>query len=281
MSSLLSYSFFITQKMKVQLHEGPVYGTLPLLYVFLARTGKVINDVTLVSLDDAGNLIEGGTDTPGRGKERRSAATGVRITFSDGDGPQQTLYYFSTDLSDGSFGRSGFATFCAKLGPADSFIKSASYLLHKSSFNGVRKFLLDHSATILQDDSGVPLAYFNRQGWHVRPFGRYAGPLSIFPGAYQSNMAELFRNATPINFGIGYRWRNNESNLLLAQKSGASTSEEVATPNSLSETAAPGTTNQPTKKTRKRVQRNATGSFGCREGGFFPFCSNSAGRRNW
>jgi hypothetical protein len=134
----------------------------------------------------------------------------------------------------------------------------------------VRKFLLDHSATILQDDSGVPLAYFNRQGWQVRPFGRYAGPLSIFPGAYQSNMTELFRNATPINFGIGYRWRNNESNLLLAQKSGASASEEVATPNSLSETAAPGTTNQPTKKTRKRVQRNATGSLGCREGGFFP-----------
>ncbi len=35
MDSLFSFSFFITQKMKVRLHEGPVYGTLPVLYVFL------------------------------------------------------------------------------------------------------------------------------------------------------------------------------------------------------------------------------------------------------
>jgi hypothetical protein len=35
MSSLFNFSFFITQKMKTQLREGPVYGTLPILYVFL------------------------------------------------------------------------------------------------------------------------------------------------------------------------------------------------------------------------------------------------------
>ena len=40
MGSLFNYSFFVTQKMKTQLREGPVYGTLPILYVFLARTGK-------------------------------------------------------------------------------------------------------------------------------------------------------------------------------------------------------------------------------------------------
>jgi hypothetical protein len=31
-------------------------------------------------------------------------------------------------------------------------------------------------------------------------------------------MATLFRKASPLDFGIGYRWRQNESNLLLAER---------------------------------------------------------------
>src|ERR1700749_2672037 len=39
LQSILSFSFFITKQMKTDLHEGDVNGTLPILYVFLARTG--------------------------------------------------------------------------------------------------------------------------------------------------------------------------------------------------------------------------------------------------
>jgi hypothetical protein len=35
---------------------------------------------------------------------------------------------------------------------------------------------------------------------------------------YQARYAALFRNARPIDFGIGYRWRPNQSNLLQAVK---------------------------------------------------------------
>src|SRR5262249_464794 len=63
--------------------------------------------------------------------QQRTAAPGVKIAFSEGSGPKQTLYYFNTNLADGSFERSGFSAFLAKLGPADSLIKSASYLLHQ------------------------------------------------------------------------------------------------------------------------------------------------------
>ena len=38
--TILSFSFFITKKMKTDLHAGKVSGTLPILYVFLARSGK-------------------------------------------------------------------------------------------------------------------------------------------------------------------------------------------------------------------------------------------------
>ena len=100
----------------------------------------------------------------------------MKIVFSDGSGPKQTLYYFSTNLADGSFERSGFSAFLTKLGPADSLIKSASYLLHKPHFASVRKLLLDRSATIVQDDSGIPLAYFEQRGGGSRLLAIMLGP---------------------------------------------------------------------------------------------------------
>src|SRR5579864_4931539 len=46
LASILSFSFFITKQMKVDLHAGQISGTLPILYVFLARSGKTIREVT-------------------------------------------------------------------------------------------------------------------------------------------------------------------------------------------------------------------------------------------
>ena len=101
MGSLLSFSFFITQKMKIELREGAVYGTLPVLYVFLARTGKTIHDVSLVSLDGNGNFQSGdepattNVDTKRAGRTAaHSAAPGVKIVFSDGNGPKQNSLLF-------------------------------------------------------------------------------------------------------------------------------------------------------------------------------------------
>jgi hypothetical protein len=214
LNSLLSLSFFITKNMRSQLNAGPVYGTLPVIYVFLARSGKTIHDTKFVNLDSAGN--ERAPDEPGV----KSAAKGVKIVFSAGEGPMQTLYYFSTNLANDGVKTSGFLAFCEKLGVADSFVKSASYLLHSGNFSTVRNFMLDHSATILQDDSGIPVKYFDRKQWQLQPYGRYSGPIAIFARNYQPQMAEVFRKgqSIPIDFGLGYRWRINDSNLLLAQK---------------------------------------------------------------
>jgi hypothetical protein len=217
LGTILNLSFFITKNMRSQLSTGPVYGTIPVLYVFLARTGKTVHDTSLVSLDNQGNVIA--PDDPDfKHKSAASAAKGVKITFTDGSGPLQTLYYFSTDLSDSGVRSSGFLEFCDKLGVADSFIKSASYLLHGGNFSRVRTFLLYHSATLLEDDSGIPLGYFDPKKWKLQPFGHYSAPLGIFPGTYQPRMAELFRNAPPLDFGIGYARRRDASSLLLAQR---------------------------------------------------------------
>jgi len=206
LGSILSFSFFITKHMKVDLHAGQLSGALPILYVFMARSGKTIHEVTPVTLDDQGAVH---TDSVG-------TARGVRITFAGKDGVEKTLYYLSTDLSNSGVKASGFLKFCETLAPGNSLIKSASYLLHSGNFTTVRKFILANSATIIQDDSGVPLAYYNQKKWRFFPFGRYAGPIAEFPGKYQQSYAALFRGAQPIDFGIGYRWRSHESNLLLS-----------------------------------------------------------------
>ncbi len=223
LGTVMTYSFFITKNMKTQLRAGPVFGTLPIIYVFLARTGKTIHEASFVNLDRDGNVV--GADD----KSRNSAAQGVKIVFSDGNGPNQTLYYFSTNLADDGVKTSGLLPFLDKLGPADSFVKSASYLMHTGSFVTIRNFLLARSATIVQDDSGIPLAFFDPKKWRLEPYGRYLGPIGEFPSHYQPAMEDLYRKEapTPIDFGLGYRWRKNESNLLVARKNGPVSDESV------------------------------------------------------
>jgi hypothetical protein len=232
LGSILSFSFFITQQMKTDLSAGQISGALPILYVFLARSGKTIKSVSPISLDDTGAAYFA-DENPGA-----NAVRGVRIIFTSGDGQDKTLYYFSTDLSNSGVKASGFLTFCATLAPGNSLIKSASYLLHSGNFTTVRDFLLANSATIIQDDSGIPLAHYGASKWRLFPFGRYAGPIAEFPARYQQSYAQLFRRAQPMDFGIGYRWRTHESNLLLSVRvpddgsatSDASLSTETAPP---------------------------------------------------
>jgi hypothetical protein len=215
-SSLLSISFFKTRDMKTELRASPVSGTLPLLYVFLARSGKNISDVTLVRLTEAGEVVTQTKSDPW------AAAQGVKITFSSSPGgPLQTLYYFSTNLANNGFKKSGFEQFCDRLGEGFGLVKSASYLLHSGGFSEVRNFLLKKTVAIAQDDTGIPVRFFGPD-WQLQPFGRYLGPIRIFPGNYQPGLTQLFRHSGAIDFGVGYRWRPNESNLLLAVKKGAS-----------------------------------------------------------
>ena len=232
LGSILSFSFFITKKMKVDLHEGQVNGAMPLLYVFLARSGKTIKNVSTVALDGKGTAYFA-NDNPGA-----NATRGLRIVFAGSDGVEKTLYYFSTDLSNSGVKASGFLKFCATLAPGNSLIKSASYLLHAGNFTTVRDFILANSSTIIQDDSGIPLGDYSPKKWRFFPFGHYAGPIDKFPGRYQQAYAELFRRAQPMDFGIGYRWRSHESNVLLSVRlpdDGSATAEATSS----TETAPP------------------------------------------
>jgi hypothetical protein len=207
----LRLSFFITNQMRSQLSGGDLAGTLPILYVYIARSGKTIREVTLVNIDRDGTLH------PAKG-EARGMVPGVKIVLGGASGPTQTLYYFRSDVSNSGLASTGFLTFAATLGNGNGLLKSASYLMHSGNFTQVRDFVLSHSQQIVQDDSGIPLASFRPDTWNLQPFGAYLGPIGVFPGRGQPRLGELFKKAKapPLDFGIGYRHRGHDSNLLLA-----------------------------------------------------------------
>ncbi len=220
---ILNHSYFITSQMGSDFHRARFRGTLPVLYVFMARSGKTIREVTRVKLDEDGKL------QPDTGTAGKLPARGVKIVFAGDDGEERTLYYFSTDLSNKGVDTSKFLEFLRTLAPGDGLVKSASYLPHNPGFSKAREFLLTNSAAMVQDDTGPPLSAYDPKIWDLQPYGKYVGPIAVFRGMYQSKYATLFKNASPIDFSLGYRWRPNQSNLLLAvKKTGVSMAERPA-----------------------------------------------------
>jgi hypothetical protein len=96
----------------------------------------------------------------------------------------------------------------------------------------VRTFLIDRAATVVQDDSGIPVRFFSAPEWKLQPFGRYVGPIPIFSGQYQRSLSEVFRKMNPprLEFGVGYRWRPHESNILLASRLPRDVAQEAPRP---------------------------------------------------
>ena len=213
LDSVLSWSFFITKNMKADLIRTKLNGTLPLLYVFLARTGCTIDSVTPVTVDQTGNIREEGSgDTPG-----------VRIAMTNSSGVSQTLYYFCTDLSDdGIKSKPGFLRFCENQGRGVSLLKAASYLMHEPGFARIRAFLLNQSDVIVQDDSGIPVRFFDPQEWSIRYCGKYVGPIDIFKQYWQSDLANVYARVvpSPLPFSFGYRWQPARSDVIIAARVG-------------------------------------------------------------
>ncbi len=212
MKSSLETTYFITKDMKIDLLQQNLNGVLPILYVFIARADKSITNVTFGSLNGSGAFQE----------SARGGIPGVRIKYTDNQsGNSQTLYYFTTDISDGGIKATpGFLKFCQRLGVGSSFLKSSSYLMFEQGFATIRNFVLEHSNRIVQDDSGIPLAYFDPNKWSLRLFGAYLGPIELFKQHFQPKLQELFAQSNPpsIEFGFGYRWNYKEANLMVAER---------------------------------------------------------------
>lgn len=210
LNTILSFSFFKTKDMREDFERSQVKGVLPAIFVFLARTGKEVNGIEYISLDKAGAVVQG----------FQGATRGAKVTFTDAaTRSEKVLYYFTSDLSDEALKRnSGLLRFCEGLGPSNSLLKAASYLLHEGGFDTVRNYLLQNSAAILEDDSGIPVHFFAPDRWTLRFFGSYTGPIDLFKKFEQPDLRQYYATSSPkpLTFGFGYRWNSRTSTLFLA-----------------------------------------------------------------
>ena len=219
--SVLNFSFFRTNDMAVDLKSVELDGALPLMMLFAARTGNQITAIRPVQLNAVGQLVDAPTDTTHAVDPK--AVPGVEIKLRGPDGQLKTVYYFSTDLSNhGLNQKPAPLAFVRSLGPLTTYVKSATYLMHKIYFSEVRRLVLRRSRYILQDDSGIAMKYFQKGAWQFDYYGTYHRPINLFAKHYQPELTAAYRDTLrkpkALPFGTGYNWRQTDSNLLLAKR---------------------------------------------------------------
>ncbi|MEM9280697.1 MAG: hypothetical protein AAGA96_02630 [Verrucomicrobiota bacterium] len=208
LGEIINFSFFRTKDMKDDLKFSTFHGTTPIMMIFLARSGQYVKALEYLKLEKDGTLKSQGATYSG--------ADVVKIEFSPRRLQQsKTIYYFSSDLSDGGFPNSGFQTWLEKQPEGNAYLKAASFLMHSSWFSKVRQHLLDYSFQVVEDDSGIPFRYFDTEIWKTFLYGRYNGPIELFAENFQADMKAAYnRGSQPLDFGTGYKWRKGESNLM-------------------------------------------------------------------
>ena len=194
LQSIVNYSYFITKDMRSDLSATRIRGTLPVMLVFMARTGHRIQSITPTS----------------------AAGSGFHIVAKGPGGGQKDVYYFQGDVSNSGGNR--LLSFVRSQGTPVTYVKSASYLMHRGSFSNIRNGILDMSTAVIQDPSGIPFHYFPERGFKVKLYGSYSGTLDIFKEHYQGDLAAAYTSGRypvkPIPFGVGYR----QTCLIVAKK---------------------------------------------------------------
>lgn len=214
-------SFFVTSEMDQQFRKA---GVTPMLLMLLSRLGNQIRDVRLVDLTPEGQL------TP----SSRPKPNGVEITFRRTGGAEDLkLFYFSGDVRNEKLeANPSWLKFLEAKGRCDTLIKSASFLLHWREFTRMRQHVLEHSDTILQDDTGIPFRVLSKE-YKVSFYGKYSAPDKPFKGHYQKELAAAFEqpgNVRELGFSLGYGYGRRTSHLVYARR------EKVTAQNRTAET---------------------------------------------
>ncbi len=208
LGSAVNFSYFITKDMRAELSATRLEGTLPVLLVFLARTGHRVQSVELISLSGAGQVVPRGA----------GSAPGFRIVANGGS---KVVYYFQENLGNENLASNPrILRFVSSQGSPVTFLKSASYLMHQDRFSVIRNAILNQSQAVVSDPSGVPFRYFDPARWNITLYGDYTGPIPLFSEYPQTDLAAAYRDGRykvkPLPFGVGY----TQKALFVAKRTG-------------------------------------------------------------
>ena len=209
--------YFTTSQMINDFSDSSLNGIIHLLTFYISKTNHHIGKITSVQIDHFGNEKE---------KKNFEVAdeyiNGIKIEyFSNEYQIFKTLYYFPVDLSDGNLkDQLGFLMFINRFGEKNTFLKSASYLLHDSDFSIIRDLILQQSDKILQDDSGIPYEVLANSRFSLQLFGNYSQVIKIFSKYYQPNLKNALNEQKnkQLPFKLGYNSWRNEMILMYAKK---------------------------------------------------------------
>jgi hypothetical protein len=211
---VLKRPFWRTNDMKVQIGSSKYIGITSVSLFFLSRMNYKILDVYPVAADADGNLVKLGTD-------KATTSNAVAIFFKKpNEDNARALLYFQGDISDHGITKTpGLKKYIRSLDNYSTMLKSASYLMHKSSFDDTRNIILGKSNCILTDSSGVPFHYLNNGNWNIKVFGEYKGPIELFYVRHQPDLvAATMDNPVKLPFEYGYVFSEGKSHLILARR---------------------------------------------------------------
>lgn len=228
LNAILGLSFFRTVAMADDFRSS-LDGVLPLFLQFINKTGHELLYQENVMIMPDGSLSTDLSEATG------SSYIGNRYYFrKEGEDKVRVLIYFAVNLQNTTYySRGGLAAkgldsrtdlvrFIKNSRFKTTYLKSASYLMHRPSFSIIRNLILDNSTYLLQDDSGIPVADFDREKWDLKFYGSYLKPISLFSDRVQEDLKRIYEGDSvevyPLPFGIGYQFHNGSSNLMRATK---------------------------------------------------------------
>ena len=221
--AILSFSFFKTIDMKVDFKRSRFQGVVPVLMTFAAKSGYDVTNVSFFVLHPDGSKCL--TDATNLVKVPAGDIPGVTLALKKTDSAATTsVTYMSSDIGDGGIVKTPqYEALVRALKPGATFIKSASFLMHKGYFSKIRSLILEVSPIVLEDDSGIPYKNFDLNVWEPKFYGAYFQPIALFANFNQPNLTAAYKQlgTTPLAFAIGYRSSKTNSSLLLMTRKAA------------------------------------------------------------
>jgi hypothetical protein len=230
LSDVFNKSYFITSKMSKKVSFS-ADGTTPIMCLFLARSGYQVLDIEKYQVTADGGQKQLPTDSSMAFNSNRYLLIHFKKPGTDAI---KSLIYFSGNICDDSYpntdkvGLKKNAALVAWIekntANCNTYLKSASYLMHGNNYSIIRNLILKNSKTVVQDDTGIAFRYFDKTKWNFNFYGSYVKPVKDFSaGAYQADLRDAYTadstHVKKLDYSLGYHWQNKEGqNLMKAEK---------------------------------------------------------------
>jgi hypothetical protein len=156
--------------------------------------------------------------------EQTSAFANVEITFRPRSAPNpapRVYRHILANLDDAHMKEDGrlLAHLRAK-GTVSVMTKAASFLLWWDDFSQIRKYLLDHTAWMISDASGIPPRYAEPAGFEQITYGDFLGPYFLQdPINARAEFIKLWADQPhrDLPFRFGYPDKDKQNHLLVTR----------------------------------------------------------------